>query len=224
MAEAKPTKTTSKKSKKINKNQFIKAYKTMCLENGQPPGSVFLFTKQIGVREEEFYTYFGSFDAIQKEVWIGFIEDTIEQIRADETYADYSTREKLLSFYYVMIERLKKDRSFIKHTLSSDLNKLQDLSILKPVREHFITYVQELISEGMASGEIQVRPMISDRYKDGLWLQLIFIISFWLKDDSAAFANTDAAIEKSVNLSYDLMGSGPLDRIVDLTKFIWQNR
>ncbi len=95
---------------------------------------------------------------------------------------------------------------------------------MRPVREVFIEYVQTLISAGIESGEIEQRPVISDRYKDGLWFQFIFIIAFWLRDDSSGFAKTDAAIEKSVNLSYELMGSGPLDRIIDFTKFIWQNR
>jgi len=55
-------------------------------------------------------------------------------------------------------------------------------------------------------------------------LQLLFVIGFWIKDDSIAFEKTDAAIEKAVNLSFDLMGKGPLDAMLDFGKFLYQNK
>ncbi|MEJ2006194.1 MAG: TetR family transcriptional regulator C-terminal domain-containing protein [Cyclobacteriaceae bacterium] len=96
--------------------------------------------------------------------------------------------------------------------------------VLRGFRETFMDYVQEIINEGRETEEIKDRKYISDKYKDGLWLQTMFIINFWLKDDSESFEKTDAAIEKAVNLSYDLMGAGPLDKMLDFAKFLYQNR
>jgi len=55
-------------------------------------------------------------------------------------------------------------------------------------------------------------------------LQFLFVLNFWLNDDSAQFEKTDAAIEKAVHLSFDLMGKGPLDTMVDFAKFLYQNK
>ena len=41
----------------------------------------------------------------------------------------------------------------------------------------------------------------------------------WLKDESKAFETTDAAIEKSVNLAFELLSQGPLDSIIDFGRF-----
>jgi hypothetical protein len=53
-------------------------------------------------------------------------------------------------------------------------------------------------------------------------------VLFWwfyvLKDDSKDFEKTDAAIEKSVQLSFELIGKGVLDVAIDFGKFLFQNR
>jgi hypothetical protein len=59
---------------------------------------------------------------------------------------------------------------------------------------------------------------------EGLWIQTLFILQFWANDDSKEFEKTDAAIEKAVNVAYDLMGKSPLDSMFDFAKFIFQNR
>ena len=137
-----------KTTKKLSAAQIVEAYKTFTLENGHPPSSVFIFTKELGYREDAFYEHFGSFDAVQKHVWSDYITHTIHSLHSDETYAEYSTREKLLSFYFTLIETLTKDRSFVQHSLSPDLKSMKELSAFTPVRDRFIEYVQELIKAG----------------------------------------------------------------------------
>ncbi len=220
------TKTAPKarKKKKLTASALTSAYKEYTVTHGQPPVSVFLFTKELGHSEAEFYEFFGSFEALEKQLWNEYIAAVIEAVRADEAYNEYSVRERLLSFYFALFEHLKQDRSFITHSLRLEKNLPGGLTNYRPARETFISFVQELISDGISAGEIEQRPIISDRYKDGLWFQFVFLVGFWLKDDSARFEKTDAAIEKSVNLAFELMASGPLDQLVDFTKFIWQNR
>ncbi|MFN9518224.1 MAG: TetR/AcrR family transcriptional regulator, partial [Bacteroidota bacterium] len=57
-----------------------------------------------------------------------------------------------------------------------------------------------------------------------LWANLLFVMGFWLKDSSNAFEKTDEAIERSVNLAFDLMGRSPLDSMIEFGKFLFQNR
>jgi hypothetical protein len=45
-------------------------------------------------------------------------------------------------------------------------------------------------------------------------------IKFWLDDSSAAFEKTDLYIEKSVNASFDLLNTIPLESVLDFGKFL----
>jgi hypothetical protein len=91
---------------------------------------------------------------------------------------------------------------------------------LDKVKEHFVNYAKDLVNKGVETGEIAQRPIVTDRYADALWLQWVFVVQFWLKDETKDFERTDAAIEKAVNLSMDLMGRNTLDSAFDFAKFL----
>lgn len=95
---------------------------------------------------------------------------------------------------------------------------------LKKFREVYKEFSMELINEGVSTNEIVNRPYLTDSYHEGLWGQLLFLLHFWMKDDSIGFEKTDAAIEKSVNLSLDLLGKGVVDSMVDFAKFMFQSK
>ena len=221
------TKSSNQKSRKTTKSlndKITAAYKEFVLMHGHEPPSVFQFTKELKLAEDEFYKHYGSFASVKKHIWKGYIANTTEVLHNDVSYSDYSVREKLLSFYYTLVEVLKKDRSYVLVCLK-ELKKT-DLTprFLKDFKSEFKEYIDNLVAEGLETEEIMKRPVITERYYDGLWLQLMFVINFWIKDDSANFEKTDAAIEKSVNLSFEFMGKGPLDMMVDFAKFLYQNR
>ena len=81
-----------------------------------------------------------------------------------------------------------------------------------------------LLSEAIESDEVMARPYVSDHYKDVLWIQALYISRVWANDDSEDHQITDAAIEKSVNLIFELMRKGPVDLMVDFAKFAYQNK
>nr|WKN37825.1 TetR family transcriptional regulator C-terminal domain-containing protein [Tunicatimonas sp. TK19036] len=222
--------TTSKKNKQAPEDQAAnlkEAYIDYLLEYGQAPPSVYQFTKRQKMKEAAFYDYFNSFTALEKEIWKGFLEETITRIQSDPVYMEYSVREKLLAFYYTFIEILKNNRSYVMVRLEhmpSPGRRLPNNNVFSNLKGAFIDYANELIAEGKEIGEIVDRPIIGNRYDEGLWRQLQFVIYFWVKDDSPGFEKTDAAIEKAVNLSFDIMGRGPIDAAVDFAKFLYQQR
>ena len=224
MATTKATDKGSKTKAGDHKEKLISAYKEFVLLNGHEPPSVFQFVRELKMAEEDFYKYFGSFSSVQRDIWKEYISNTIKALQEDKLYREYSIREKLLAFYYTLMEVLKKDRSYVLLSFKDVKRPELTPSFLKNFKADFNDYIRQLIKEGLESEEIVKRPVITERYHDALWLQLLFVINFWLKDDSANFEKTDAAIEKSVNLSFELMGRGPLDMMVDFAKFLYQNR
>ncbi|WP_026966144.1 TetR family transcriptional regulator C-terminal domain-containing protein [Algoriphagus terrigena] len=219
------TTTTKKTVKKDYRKLILEGYVNHVLEHGAEPASVFKFAKDLKMKEEEFYTYFTSFESIKSSIWVSIFDSTLEQIEAQEVFKEYSVREKFLSFLFTWIEELKKNRSYLLSLYQDKSKAFKSLpSDTREFKEKFKDFAGELISEGRESQEIASRPVIADRYDEALWLQVVFIFKYWLDDRSPRFEKTDAAIEKSVNLAFDLMGKSALDSFLDFAKFLYQTK
>ncbi len=220
----KATATKSGKSKTSQDTKIKQAYMEYVLENGTPPASIFKFVKELKIKEEVFYEHYNSFENVEKDIWAGMLHQTVESIQSEEVYDQYSAREKLLAFYYTLIEVMKSNRSYILQVTPQSRKPEIQPYYLESFKKGFDEFIAEVLLEAQETEEVKTRPYISDRYKDGIWIQMLFVLKFWIKDDSKGFEKTDAAIEKAVNLSFDLMGRGPLDAMLDFAKFLYQNK
>jgi hypothetical protein len=205
------------------KEKIQNAYIDYVLTEGKQPASVFSFAKKNKMSEEEFYKHFGSFDVIEGDIWTDFFKKTIEEVKAQEVWQEYAAREKALSFYYSFFELLKSKRSFVTYSMNHFKKGLHTPIQLKAGKAVFEEFSIEVIQEGLETGEITDRKFISDRYKDALWAQVAFLLNFWIKDYSADFEKTDEAIEKGVNVTFDLFQRTPIDNLFDYGKFLAQN-
>ncbi|UZD24038.1 TetR family transcriptional regulator C-terminal domain-containing protein [Algoriphagus halophytocola] len=218
--------TAAKKTiKKDYRKIILEGFKNHVLEHGTMPTSIFKFAKELKMKEGDFYVYFTSFEAIKSTILVDIFEETLRQIQTQGVFEEYTAREKFLSFLFTWIEVLKMNRSYL---LSLYGNKAKALVSLPresaEFKEKFKEFVNEIILQGKETEEIASRPVISDRYDEALWLQVGFVFRFWLEDRSAGFEKTDAAIEKSVNLGFDLMGKSALDSFLDFAKFLYQSK
>jgi hypothetical protein len=218
--------TTSKKTSKKDFSKLImEGYVSYVLDHGQEPPSVFKFAKELKLKEEEFYIYYTSFDSIKSAIWVSIFESTVSSIQSQEVYPSYSAREKFLGFLFTWIEELKKFRSYLLVLYSDKVKSIKTLhSDTSEFKALFEEFIGDIILEGKESEEIASRPYVSKKYDEALWIQLTFVFRFWLEDRSPRFEKTDAAIEKSVNLAFDLMGKSALDTFLDFAKFLYQNK
>lgn len=190
------------------------------LRHGNEPASIYVFAADNGITEADFYQHFNSFKAIHQGVWESLFSTVYAKLEADETYQAYTVREKLLAFYYTLVQELLKHRSYVNWSMKQVKQPISLPAGLDKVKEHFVNYAKDLVNKGVETGEIAQRPIVTDRYADALWLQWVFVVQFWLKDETKDFERTDAAIEKAVNLSMDLMGRNTLDSAFDFAKFL----
>ena len=61
-------------------------------------------------------------------------------------------------------------------------------------------------------------------FSEGAWMQLLFLLKYWMDDNSPKFERTDVAIEKSVNVIFDVFDSTPLESLLDFGKFLFKER
>jgi AcrR family transcriptional regulator len=219
------TKKTNRKSgSKASVDKIQKAYIESLLTHGVRPVSIYKFCVDMGIPEQEFYDHFGSFDGLERSVWKGFIDKTTGRLHADASFTGFTAREKILAFYFTLLEELRAHRSFILLE-SNSLRRLElTPSFLKDFKTAFESFIEGILAEGKSKGEVATRPYLDKRYPQLFWLHLGFVVQFWKEDGSAGFEKTDAMIEKSVNLAFDLIGKGAVDSALDLAKFMYQSK
>ncbi len=215
---------TRKKTKKSAEETIISAYIDHLLEHGRKPATVHKFCKDNGLKETEFYQVAASFEALERNIWTSYIDRTIAAVTGDKAYADFSAREKVLSFHYTLLQILRENRSFVLLTSGIKLRPDHTPVCMKDFGKKFEAYIAGVLQEGKASGEIASRPRLDDGYPKIFWLHLVILLQYWREDDSNDFENTDAFVEKSVNLAFDLISKGALDTAIDFIKFLYQSK
>ena len=206
----------------MEKDRIKQAYLAFVLNEGRPPASVFKLTQQLGLAEAEFYKHFPTFAAIDRELWADFGRQARATAAAEPVWEGYGSRERLLAFYYTLLEILKNNRSYALMSLRRSLQKMPGLTprVLDDFRQDFEAFVRDLLSTGRVSGEIANRPLVQQGYPRFFWQQALFVLGYFAKDNSLNFERTDAAVEKAVTLSFDLVGRNTLDSAVDFVRFL----
>ncbi len=202
------------------KSSINRAYKDIAVASGQLPASIQEVCDQAGVERSEFNDVFENLIELQQSIWQTYFLDTIRTIEASEVYQKYIVREKLLAFYYTLLEVLKVDWDFLilyqKELRVWNYNP-NFLKLFKPL---FLAFVTELVDEGKERGEISERLILGGDYAGWHWPQCLFLLRFWLRDKSNEAERTDQAIDKAVNFGFDYMGPNLIDSAFDLAKFL----
>ena len=217
-------KTARKSGSKVSQEKIKSSYIEYLLTNGKRPASVYKFCLDLGIKEDDFYQVMGSFDGLEKLIWKGFIEKTIDRLNKDNSFRGFTSREKILAFYFTLLEELRQNRSYVLFQLENSRKPELIPEYIKTFKSIFESFFESILNEGKGNGEVATRPVLDKRYPQLFWLHMGFILLFWKEDDSPDFENTDAAIEKSVNLAFDLIGKGAVDSAIDFAKFLYQNK
>ncbi|GAA4380086.1 TetR family transcriptional regulator C-terminal domain-containing protein [Hymenobacter koreensis] len=210
----------------MEKERIKQAYLDYVLRKNQPPASVFKLTQKLGIPEAEFYQFYATFEAIDREIWADFGRDARLRAAAEPVWEQYSAREKLLGFYYTLLEILKHNRSYALMSLHRSISRMPGLSprVLDDFRQDFEVFVADVLRDARRTEEVASRPLVQDQYPRAFWQQALFVLGFFAKDDSLNFERTDAAVEKAVRLSFDLVGPNTLDSAFDFARFLFHSR
>lgn len=212
------------KKQVLSKEALISMYMNYTLENNERPKSVFQFTKANGISETEFYSFFGTLEAIENEVFQLFFEKTIALLDKDSNYESYDMKSKLLSFYFTFFELLSANRSYVVMTLNEHKNQLKNISKLANLRTNFKEFNAGIISDEFRTKQEQFQNFQEKAFQETSWIQFLLTLKFWMDDASASFEKTDIYIEKSVKASFELMNISPLDSLIDFGKFIFKEK
>jgi hypothetical protein len=211
-------------SVELSAEQITEYYMHYCLENSKRPESVYLFAKENGFTEREFYKYFASLDAVEKSIFVTFHKLAVNLIEQSTDTSAMIFREKLLTYYYTLFEILTANRSYVVFTLKENRNRLDGLMKLREFRVAFKAFIGQISDGYLKVSNERFRKAQQDALEEGAWIQLLVTLKFWLDDESVSFEKTDLFIEKSIRATFDLIDTSPLESVIDFGKFLFKEK
>lgn len=212
------------KKKNISDQNIISFYMDYVLEHDAQPKSVYSFAKANNFDEAKFYEHFGSFKAIEEQVFKAFFDNTLKVLMSSEDYQSFDARNKLLSFYFTFFENLTANRSYVLFALNQHKNRMKGLAVLSELKKVFTIYIDSLDIETLDVKEERIDKFQRRAMQESAWIQLLMTMKFWMDDSSSSFEKTDIFIEKSVNTSFDVLNIAPLKSVIDLGKFLFKEK
>ncbi len=200
------------------KEEISAKYVRHVLEKGEPK-NVFKFCEYAGISEKDFYNLFGSLDVLRSEILSAIFHKVHHIIKDDEEFKAYSAPEKLLAFYFTWFQELAALRSYLLHVNEKYRFKFERM-FQRQLHDLFFSFVSKHEIIPATSAITSKIPMVDTVYEKGFWMQFLLLNRIWINDASPAFTDTDAAVEKSVKLTFELLNVDLLDSMVDFGKFM----
>jgi hypothetical protein len=208
----------------LSKSTLLTWWMDDILEDRRPK-NVYTFCKNHAIEETSFYKFYNSLSHLEQGVWVVFYENSIELLHQNESFNQYDDQHKLISFYFTFFEALTLNRSYVIEVLPKDFTEFQKLKQLEELRKSYKGFIAEQIDLKQPSGLLeQLTKYTGNIAQEGYWIQLLFILHFWVHDTSESFEKTDILIEKIVTTSADLIPTKPLENLLDLGKFLFKEK
>lgn len=212
------------RKKTLSAKTITEMYMDYFLMNNEAPKSVYHFAQLNNFSEKDFYQFFGNFMSVEQYIFKSFFDQTLALLEKSEEYASFDARNKLLSFYFTFFEFLSANRSFVLLLLQHHTQHWYTIAALSTLKKAFQKYVKELEIETLDLKERRLEKFKEKSIEQTSWMQLLITMRFWMEDASPSFEKTDVFIEKTINTGFDLLDVKPLKSVIDLGKFIFNEK
>ena len=208
------------------RHRLLNAYEAHFRREGHPPTTVFRFAENHGFTEREFFSEFPSLAAVESAWWVSKLDHVIAAVEAGPEWSSFTARHRMLAFLFAFAEASLDFRSLLLLRLHGR-SILANPPELADFEKRFLTFANRLLEHGRLSGEIASRGPLSRLYPQAAYRLFRSVIDFHLRDASPRYERTDAFIEKSTSVLFDLIGKQVLDSGFDLLRFLipkWTSR
>lgn len=209
---------------RIDKKEIFTKYMDYVLTNNHQPSSVYAFSKENEIEEQDFYSHFSSFKSLEKEFFETLITNTLLVVESTKGYEEYDTKNKLLSFYFTFFANLTANRSFVLYVFNQNDSPLKKVALMSRLKVAFLKYLEKLDFESIDLQNDKANQFKNRLIYQSAWVQLVLTMDFWIKDTSKDFDKTDVFIEKSVHTSFDILNITPIKSVIDFGKFIYKEK
>jgi hypothetical protein len=184
------TKRAKEKKEAINDDSLISLYMSDVLEANEEPKNVYVFCKKHNIEESDFYSFFGTLDAVKQSIWVKFFDNAVATIEKEADFEGYSDKNKLLTLYFTLFEILTLNRSYVLFSLKENKEGLKNLKNLKEFRNHFKHYIADKVKSKPSEPFGKVAKVTEPVFSEGAWLQFLLLVKFWIDENSKGIEKT----------------------------------
>ncbi len=206
-----------------NRDRVIDTFLEHWKRAGEYPDSVTLLCEEAEIGEGEFFSMFPNLESVEAAHWLRALNGVIERVQASEEWDGFSAKQRLLVFLFAFVEDALAFRSTMLLRFGG-LRPFENPGALRKFEGRFKSFADDLLVRGVETGEIAERGLVGRAYPGGMYLHFRSVIAFWLADDSERYERTDAFVEKTVNLAFDVVGKSVADSAFDLARFFIPRR
>ncbi|WP_343606049.1 hypothetical protein [Fluviicola sp.] len=203
----------------MEKSPVFKAYTEFVWLNNREPHSIAEFCTYANIDPVAFKTTFGQFKNIRQQLLTTVFDEVWERVEQAAAENDYSLREKCLALFFTLAEAFGAYRDYLKTRYP-----LKELGALvedwRPFNKLFVAKTQHFQQNERVNW---LRDKLPGKLTDEVSSLLMgwnYVFRVWLADESEEQATTDAAIEKTVHLYFDLSENKQFEKVLDFGKFI----
>ena len=215
-------KITQDKKKEIRRN-LVRAAVELFSEKGFRKATMKEISIRAGYGAATIYNYFPNKEKLLYGYFVEKQSDMIEALEEIPDFDSFHLKEKLQIHIETLLDFYLQDREFVDEAYRLLLDSpLRTFSEFQPIKQGFTNMVKGFIDEAVAKEEIPAPPLpglVINLYWDYMGL----LVFYWLKDDSAGFANTSVLIDLSLDIIVSILKSGLLSKAVDMAVFLFKS-
>jgi len=172
-------------------------------------------TSKTGKTASEIYSLFPNKNAILKFYYPSLIVRYQAMISEIDDFDSYSISEKLSNFAFTLFDMMDERREFVEDTFDKYVwtcsSKSEFQKLIKSLFKDFFT------SDGKIATSAGF--FMGDLFYSSLKIQFLFLIKFWLDDNSEGRERTFALTDKITGFIEELVYSKIVDKGFDLAKY-----
>lgn len=200
-------------------NDILQIYRQYVLEKGEPPASVFALCQTVGMSEADFYRQYASLKSLDAAVFADWAKRAWDKQCASPEHENYNARQRLLGFYYNLLDLALEQRSFLLMQFPKRATGLLD-SRMQRLETVIAAIGDSIVTRALETGEFSKRAKLSDYYSKAFFPHFGLVVRYYLRDESHGFEDTDAFVDKTVDLLFQTLGEQIIDSAIDLARFV----
>lgn len=169
-----------------------------------------------GKNSSEIYSLFPNKKAILQFYYPALILKYKAMVSEIEDFETYSISEKLSNFMYTLLDMMDERRDFVEDTFNKyEWNCRGTTNFQEQTKSLFKDF---FTSDGNIATSAGL--LIGDLFYSALKVQFLYLIKYWLQDESEGNSRTYALIDKITGLIEELVYSKIVDKGFDLLKYL----
>ncbi|MEM1157686.1 MAG: hypothetical protein AAF649_09185 [Verrucomicrobiota bacterium] len=198
--------------------RIMNEYVNHLRNHGKAPDSVIQLCNTLDINEKDFFSQFPSFPSVEKAFWADRLLEVIYSVTEGEEYQSFSAKQRFQTVIFAFLEKSLEYRSLMLIRFKG--GPMKKNRELERFEKEFKSFCKEVLKHGRQSGEVAERGRLDALVPEGLYVTFRSAIEYHLHDESEGFERTDAYVEKSTTLAFDLIRTQAVDSAFDLARFL----